>query len=102
MPNTLTLAEVEHIAELAKLGLTPQEARMFQEQLSEILEYAQMLEQVNTEGVPPTAQGLDSGEVERPGMREDRVVPSLTQAQALANAPAQQDGQFRVHPILDE
>lgn len=102
MSNTLTLAEVEHIAELAKLGLTPQEAQMFQEQLSAILDYAAMLQQVDTEGVPPTAQGLDSGEAERPGMREDRVAPSLAQAQALANAPAQQDGQFKVHPILDE
>ncbi len=107
MSNKLTLAEVEHIAELAKLGLDPQEAAMFQEQLSQILAYAETLQELDTADISPTAQGLDGGGQEGQvaplrGMREDRVTPSLPQDQALANAPDQQDGQFKVHPILDE
>ena len=101
MSDKLTLAEVEHIAELAKLGLTAQEVALFQEQLSEILQYAEMLHQVPTDDIPPTAQVITYGDM-LCHMREDRVEPSLTQDQALANAPAQRDGQFQVHPILDE
>jgi aspartyl-tRNA(Asn)/glutamyl-tRNA(Gln) amidotransferase subunit C len=54
----ISLTEVETIAELAKLTLTEEEKVMFQEQLSAILDYADMLNQLDTEGIPPTTRAL--------------------------------------------
>ncbi|MGQ9517331.1 MAG: Asp-tRNA(Asn)/Glu-tRNA(Gln) amidotransferase subunit GatC, partial [Anaerolineae bacterium] len=69
----LTLEQVEHIAELAKLGLTDQEKEGYRVQLSAILEYADMIQQLDTEAIPPTATVLPLRNV----MREDEVTPSL-------------------------
>lgn len=93
----LSREEVEHIAELAKVGLTEEEKTLFQEQLSAILEYAGMLQQVDTSAIPPTATVLPLRDV----MRPDEVRPSLSQEDALANAPQAEDGCFRVKPILE-
>ena len=54
----LSRAEVQRIAELAKLGLTEEEKEKYREQLSAILEYAEMLQQLDTEAIPPTATVL--------------------------------------------
>jgi aspartyl-tRNA(Asn)/glutamyl-tRNA(Gln) amidotransferase subunit C len=93
----LSREEVEHIAELAKVGLTEEEKALFQEQLSAILEYAEMLQQVDTAAIPPTATVLPLRDV----MRPDEVRPSLTREDALANAPQSEDGCFRVKAILE-
>lgn len=93
----LSRAEVEHIAELAKLGLTEEEKERFREQLSAILEYAEMLQQLNTEAIPPTATVLPLQNV----MRPDEVAPSLSQEDILANAPDVAEGCFRVRAILE-
>lgn len=93
----LSRAEVEYIAELAKLTLSEAEKTTFQEQLSSILEYAELLQQVDTEGIPPSASALPLNNV----MRPDLVRPSLPTAEALANAPAPDDGYFKVRPVLD-
>ena len=92
----LTLVEVEHIADLARLRLTDAETNLFREQLSTILEYAERLQAVDTSGVPPTAAVLPLHNV----MRDDVVTPSLPQADVLANAPAAVEGCFRVGTIL--
>lgn len=97
MPK-LSRAQVEHVAELAKLGLTDEEKDRFSHQLSEILEYAEILQQLDTRAIPPTAQVNDLCNVLRP----DAIQPSLSQDEALVNAPAQSDGSFRVQPILEE
>jgi aspartyl-tRNA(Asn)/glutamyl-tRNA(Gln) amidotransferase subunit C len=97
MPK-LSRAQVEHVAELAKLGLTDEEKDQFSQQLSEILEYAEILQRLDTTAIPPTAQVNDLRNV----MRADVIRPSLSQDEALANAPAQADGSFRVKPILEE
>lgn len=93
----LDIATVEHIAELARLGLTEDEKARFAEQLSAILDYAAMLQQVDTSTIPPTASvgGLENV------MRDDIAVPSLSQADVLANAPRAAAGQFQVPAILD-
>jgi aspartyl-tRNA(Asn)/glutamyl-tRNA(Gln) amidotransferase subunit C len=96
MTTILSRADVEHIAELCKLGLTPEEAEHFRDQLSAILEYAEMLEELDVDGIPPTAQVVEQGSV----MRQDVVQPGLTQEQALDNAPDRAEGQFKVLPIL--
>ncbi len=93
----LSREEVEHIAELAKISLTEEEKALFQEQLSAILEYAGMLQRVDTAAIPPTATVLPLRDV----MRPDEVRPSLSQEDALANAPQSEDGCFRVKAILE-
>ncbi len=93
----LSRAEVDHIAELAKLGLTEQEKDTFRRQLSAILAYAQTLQELDTEAIPPTAQVIPLHNV----MRADVVTPSLPQAQVLANAPASEEGCFKVKAILE-
>jgi aspartyl-tRNA(Asn)/glutamyl-tRNA(Gln) amidotransferase subunit C len=93
----LSLAEVETIAELAKLTLDEEEKRMFQEQLSAILAYAEMLQQVDTTGIPPTASAIPLKNV----MRADEVSLSLPTEEALYNAPAAEQDSFKVKAVLD-
>jgi aspartyl-tRNA(Asn)/glutamyl-tRNA(Gln) amidotransferase subunit C len=93
----LTREQVLHIAELAKLGLTGEETELFAEQLSEILDYASMLNRLDTESIPPTAQAIGRVNV----LREDVVQPSLSPEEALANAPQRRNDYFQVKPILE-
>lgn len=95
---TLTLEQVEHIAELAKLSLTQEEKESYREQLSAIIEYADMLQQLDTSAISPTATVLPLHNV----MREDAIVPSFSVEDVLANAPDSQDGCFRVKAILGD
>ncbi|NOZ28852.1 MAG: Asp-tRNA(Asn)/Glu-tRNA(Gln) amidotransferase subunit GatC [Chloroflexi bacterium] len=94
---SLTLAQVRHIAELAKLGLTPEEEERFRDQLSAILDYFGRLQEVDTSAIPATATVLPVRNV----MRDDEVQPSLSREDALANAPDVADGQFRVRAVLE-
>ena len=89
--------EVLHIARLARVALTEEEITKYSEQLSDLLDNFEVLQQVNTDDVPPTAQSVELRSV----MREDEVRPSLTQDEILANAPNQEDGSFRVNPVLE-
>ena len=93
----LSREEVEHIAELAKVGLTDEEKTLFQEQLSAILEYAEMLQEIDTTTIPPTATVLPLRNV----MRTDEARPSLPREDVLANAPQSEGGCFRVKAILE-
>jgi aspartyl-tRNA(Asn)/glutamyl-tRNA(Gln) amidotransferase subunit C len=93
----LTLAEVEHIAELAKLRLTDEEKARFREQLSAILEYAETLNKLDISAIPATATVLPLRTVLRP----DEVQPSTPRARLLANAPAEESGMFQVPPVLE-
>ncbi|MGQ9490279.1 MAG: Asp-tRNA(Asn)/Glu-tRNA(Gln) amidotransferase subunit GatC [Anaerolineae bacterium] len=93
----LTRAEVEHIAALAHLQLTPSEIELYREQLSAILAYATAIQKVDTSGIPPTATVLPLRNV----MRDDVAVPSLCREDVLANAPDADAGYFRVRAILE-
>jgi aspartyl-tRNA(Asn)/glutamyl-tRNA(Gln) amidotransferase subunit C len=93
----LSLEEVEHIAQLARLSLSSAEKEMFRDQLSAILDYADMLNRLDTSGVFPTARALWLNNV----MRADEVTPSLSTDEALANAPDVDANQFRVQAILE-
>ena len=93
----LSLAEVETIAELAKLTLTPEEKATFQEQLSAILDYAELLQQVDTTNIPPTASAIPLHNV----MRADEVKLSLSNEEALFNAPDADENSFKVRAVLD-
>ncbi len=94
----LTREEVLHIARLARVALTEAEITRMGEQLSDLLEHFQVLQQVDTEGVPPTAQSVALQSV----MREDVVAPSLPPDDVLANAPRREDDCFRVRAVLEE
>ena len=93
----LTREDVLHIALLARLGLTEAEVERFREQLSNILENLEILQQVDTTGIPPTAQSITLQDV----MRDDKVGESLPQGEILANAPQQEGNSFRVRAVLE-
>ncbi len=88
--------EVEHVAQLARLDLTEPEKTLFGEQLSQILTFVEQLQEVSTEGIPPTASVADQSSV----LREDSSREGLSQDQALSNAPEASDGFFVVPKIL--
>ena len=96
--SALTIADVERIAALAHLDLTAGEKTQFAKQLADILDYAQQLQRVNTDGVPATAHMHAATGMER----EDALQPSLTPQQAVANAPdaAVDAGLFRVPRVI--
>ena len=94
----ITLAEVEHVARLARLALDADEKERMRSQLDAILGYIEQLRRVNTDGVEPTAHVLPLVNV----LRDDEVRPSYPLEAMLANAPDAQDGQFRVPRILEE
>ncbi len=84
----LTKEEVQHIAKLARVGMTDAELELMRGQLSNILEHFDVLQKANTEGVDATGHaGVNTV------MRKDESRPSLTREEALANAP-QRDGDF--------
>ncbi len=93
----LTDEEVLRIARLARLGLAEAEVTRLGEQLSHILESFEVLQQVDTTAVPPTAQSVALENV----LRSDRVKPSLPQSQVLANAPRRDGDFFRVRAVLE-
>ncbi len=93
----LTSEEVLHIARLARLGLTKTEVDSLSEQLSNILEYFEVLRQVDTTDVPPTTQSIDLLNV----LKSDEVETSLPQSQVLANAPRKEGDFFRVRAVLE-
>lgn len=94
----LTIEEVRHVARLARLQLSEDELATLQTDLSNILDYIEILNEVDVSQVAPTAQVTDLMNV----MREDATRPSLPRDDALANAPDQRDGMFRVKAIFEE
>ncbi len=93
----LTQQEVAHVAHLARLSLDSTELELMRSQLSGILEYIELLQEVDVEGIPPTAQVTGLATV----TRLDSVNAGLTREQALANAPDQRDGMFRVKAVFE-
>lgn len=92
----LTIADVEHVAALARLGLTGAEKERMRDQLSGILEHIAALDEIDTAAIPPTAQTIALTNI----MREDEVRPSLPVEQVLANAPRRSGDFFEVHTPL--
>jgi aspartyl-tRNA(Asn)/glutamyl-tRNA(Gln) amidotransferase subunit C len=95
---SLTRTEVQHISELAKLQLTDAEEALYQEQLSDILDYIQRLNTLDTAAIPPTATVLPLRSI----MRDDVSRPSLPVDEILANAPARAGDAFEVRVILED
>lgn len=92
----ITKQDVEHVAMLARLELTEEEKEMFTQQLNAILEYADQLKQLDTSEIPPTAHAIPMQNV----FRDDEVKPGLSNEEAVAAAPAAEDGFFKVPKIV--
>ncbi|MGW3964467.1 Asp-tRNA(Asn)/Glu-tRNA(Gln) amidotransferase subunit GatC [Amycolatopsis sp. NPDC005003] len=97
MPN-ISRDEVAHLAKLARLAVTDDEIDVFAGQLDQILDSVAKVSEVAADDVPPTSHAVPLTNV----FRQDVVVPGLTQQQALAGAPAAEEGRFRVPRILGE
>lgn len=96
--DNLSRSDVEHVAYLARLGLTDAELTRLEVELNHILDQYAILTKLPTDDIAPTAQTIELENI----LREDVVKPSLSVEAALANAPARQ-GDFIVVPaILDE
>jgi aspartyl-tRNA(Asn)/glutamyl-tRNA(Gln) amidotransferase subunit C len=93
----ITRQEVEHVAKLARLELTEQEADTFTGQLDAILAYVDKLKELNTDGIIPTAHAVPMENA----FREDQVQPSIGVENALANAPARAESFFRVPKVIE-
>lgn len=89
--------DVAYIAELAKLELSPEETERFSQDLNQVLEHVRNLDQWDTEGVEPMYHPLPVFDA----LRADVPGESLPNAAALANAPAAQEGQFRVPKVVE-
>jgi len=98
MTEMISEQTVRHIALLSRLELSDAEIHRFSADLNSILEYAEKLRELDTDAVAPTSHALPQTNV----FREDVVRPSLTNEQALANAPESENGHFRVPPIIQE
>lgn len=93
---SLSTEEILHVAELARLRLSPENVAHYTQQAARILEYIAHLNTVDTTGVEPTAHAV---EVEG-FLREDTVVCDVAPADILANAPARDDDLFAVPKVL--
>jgi aspartyl-tRNA(Asn)/glutamyl-tRNA(Gln) amidotransferase subunit C len=93
---SLSRAEVEHVAFLARLGLTAGEIERLEGQLNHILEQYAILARLDTESIPPTAQTIELESI----LRDDVVQPSLPVEAVLANARARQGEFIVVPPVL--
>lgn len=96
MPSHLSKEQVQKIAQLAQIHLEGKETELYQKQLVAILEYVDALQAVDTSDVVPTAQV--TGMVNR--MRTDEIAPSLSQDEALQNAPERMRGYFKIKAVL--
>jgi aspartyl-tRNA(Asn)/glutamyl-tRNA(Gln) amidotransferase subunit C len=95
---TLSRQDVEHVALLARLGLSDEELALLEGQLNHILDQYAVLSELDTEHIPPTAQTIELENI----LRADEVRPSLPQADVLGNGPQTAGEYFVVPPILGE
>ena len=94
---TLSRAEVEHVAHLARLGLTDDELTRLEGELNHILDQYAILARLDTEAIPPTAQTIELENI----LRDDEARPSLPVDAVLSNAAETADGFVVVPAILD-
>ncbi len=98
MSERISRADVVHVARLARLRLDDDEIDLFTGQLGDILAHAADIEALDVGDIPPTSHPLPLVNV----MRADVVTPSVDRDEVLAQAPAPEDGRFRVPPVLGE
>ena len=94
----LSRDEVLHIARLARMGITDEEVDILREQLSDILDNFEVLQQVNTDSVLPTAQSIVLNSI----TRDDTVAASYFPDDILSNAPRREQDYFKIHAVLED
>jgi len=94
---SVTKKDVEHVAKLARLGLSEEEKELFTKQLSDILAFADNLKKLDTKNVPPTSHTIPMKNV----LREDKVIPFENTEDILANGPDVEENMFRVPRIIE-
>ena len=94
----LSRKEVLHIARLARMSITDDEVDKLREQLSDILDNFEVLQQVNTDDVIPTAQSIALNNV----IREDTMSASYSPDDILSNAPRREQDYFKIHAVLED
>lgn len=92
---SLTRSDVEHVAHLARLGLTGEELARLEGELNHILEQYRKLEELDTDAIPPMTQVIELDNI----LREDVAARSLGTDAVLANAP-ERDGDFFIVPAI--
>ena len=92
----LSRSDVEHVAHLARLGMTSEELDRLEGQLNQILDRYLTLAELDTDAIPPTAQTIELENI----LRDDVATPSLPAEAVLANAPAREGDFIIVPPIL--
>jgi len=93
-------ADVEKVAQLAHMDMSPEELKIFAPQMAEIVAYVEQLNSIDTSNVEPALGGLTPEGQKKDSSREDEVMPSLGQKTALAEAPDPAEGHFRVPKVL--
>ena len=93
----MTVADVEHVARLARLELTLAEKELFAGQMAAILGYVDKLKELDTDGIVPTSHAVPMENA----FREDTVQPSIGLAKALANAPGRAGSFFAVPKVIE-
>jgi aspartyl-tRNA(Asn)/glutamyl-tRNA(Gln) amidotransferase subunit C len=96
--DRITREDVEHVARLARLALSDDEVAALTTELGAILDYAAEVAALDTHGLPPTAHPVPLENV----FRRDVVRPGVSRDEVLAEAPAAEDGRFRVPRVLGE
>ncbi|MDC3414183.1 Asp-tRNA(Asn)/Glu-tRNA(Gln) amidotransferase subunit GatC [Aquibacillus sp. 3ASR75-11] len=95
--SQITKDQVKHVAHLARLAISEDETEKMTKHLGDIIKYAELLNELDTDHVEPTTHVLDLKNV----MRKDEPKKWIDKEDALQNAPDKQDGQFRVPSILE-
>ncbi|MBP3039623.1 Asp-tRNA(Asn)/Glu-tRNA(Gln) amidotransferase subunit GatC [Bacillaceae bacterium Marseille-Q3522] len=95
--SRISLEEVKHVANLARLAVTEEEAEKFRDQLDAIITFAEQLNEVDTGNIEPTSHVLNIKNV----MREDKAEKGLPREEVLKSAPEKQEGQFKVPAIME-
>jgi aspartyl-tRNA(Asn)/glutamyl-tRNA(Gln) amidotransferase subunit C len=98
MTNIIDTKTVKHVATLARMGITEEEAQKFSGQFSAIIEYFNMLNEVDTENVIPASDIANAENV----LREDEVKPSMNREEFLKNAPKSERGYVKVPTVLGD
>jgi aspartyl-tRNA(Asn)/glutamyl-tRNA(Gln) amidotransferase subunit C len=96
----ITESDVEKVAQLAHLEITPAELKIFAPQMAEIVAYVEQLNALDTSNVEPAIGGFTPEGEATDSSREDAIIPSLGQKIALAEAPDAASGHFRVPKVL--
>ncbi|GEL08537.1 Asp-tRNA(Asn)/Glu-tRNA(Gln) amidotransferase subunit GatC [Salisediminibacterium halotolerans] len=95
--SRITKEQIEHVAHLARLSFTDEELNEFTDTLGQIIEFAEQLNEVDTDGVEPTSHATEVHNV----LREDETKPSPARENSMRNAPDQENGQYKVPSVLE-